>query len=89
MIPACGALEILKIEGKVFLRAPSERAGVDPAGYQTSTTLPSDAEATPYSSDDRHLWISPDGLFAYVGSDDDLERWARLEGDDFSLIDCN
>ena len=89
MIPACDASEVLSVDGKVFLRSPTDRSGIDRTVYQVGVSLPSDAIEAPYSDGDRRVWLRPDDLAAFVGSVGDLEQWPRLEGDDFSLIDCN
>jgi hypothetical protein len=47
--------------------------------YVADMALPGDAVATGYSRDGRHLWLSPDETFAYVGKPGSVEAWPRAK----------
>jgi hypothetical protein len=45
--------------------------------YRAHADLPADAEATGFMRDGKKLWLSADGMRAYVGTKEDVEIWPR------------
>jgi hypothetical protein len=45
--------------------------------YQAHAELPDDAEPTGFMREGQRLWLSSDGMRAYVGTRDDVEVWPR------------
>lgn len=76
-------------EGMTFLFIGDDRSYVeDPepdlrdvvAGpYRTGIPLPTGARDTDWERDGRHLWLSPGGSYAYVGSEESVDAWPRFE----------
>jgi hypothetical protein len=87
-VPACKAAELLRVDGRTFVRAPTKAIGTVQGPYIEDGTLPEDAMETGYTEGDRTLWLMPDGSAAWVGVGGRFARWPRLSDDDPSSIDC-
>ena len=48
-------------------------------GFEVLNALPADAEFTGFRSNGRELWISTSGSYAYLRTEDRVERWPRAE----------
>lgn len=87
-VPPCKAAELLRVEGRTFVRSPSTSIGAVQGPYVSDGIRPSDAVETPYTEGGRSLWLSPDGSAAWIETDTRVERWPRLIDGDPSSIDC-
>jgi hypothetical protein len=71
------SMTFLQLGDRTYVRdvLPELRSYVDHP-YVAHTALPSDAFATGYSRDGRHVWLAADDRTAYVGADrEDVEAW--------------
>ncbi len=47
--------------------------------YLSHVPLPDDAVDTGWQRQGRHLWLSPDGRYAYVGTAESVDAWPRFD----------
>ena len=63
-----------------YVREPTRELERFTAGpYHPDIPLPDDASDTGYERAGRHLWLAPDGTYAYVGTQRSVEAWPRFE----------
>lgn len=63
-----------------YVREPTRELERFTAGpYHADIPLPDDASDTGYERDNRHLWLSADDNYVYVGSPRSVEAWPRFE----------
>lgn len=80
------SMVFLTIDRRTWVRRPLREVAdhfTDP--YRAHATVPADAADTGYARRGKHLWISADGRYAYVGSRDDAEAWPRM----VELLGCD
>ncbi|WP_134767650.1 hypothetical protein [Nocardioides sp. 1609] len=64
---------------RTFVEDPEKRLRDYVAGpYRADVPLPSDATDTGWEREGRHLWLSADGDYAYVGTADSVAAWPRF-----------
>ncbi len=64
-----------------YVREPTRELERFTAGpYHADIPLPDDASDTGYEREGRHLWVSADDRYVYVGVPDSAEAWPRFKG---------
>lgn len=61
-----------------FIRDPNGNVRTDPLpeSFEESVERPDDATFTGWNTGDREVWVGNEREYAYVGTDEDSERWA-------------